>query len=182
MSLRQAPRFQAWFSHLEGREVMVMSRHDWEQANQLPEGEMGQIDLSSTPIANVARDSRIEAAVVVRTSPTEVVVEVYRYDPVDIPLPINLDRYRVWERLPPHRNLAAMSTRRPLKTTPTCEVSWTITCSPSRTLYGTATTWPIFRNTSKHWRVAAMRPHNFAVEQTAGSPSLAGGCSPRRRR
>ena len=87
MSLRQAPRFQAWFSHLEGREVMVMSRHDWEQANQLPEGEMGQIDLSSTPIANVARDSRIEAAVVVRTSPTEVVVEVYRYDPVEADLP-----------------------------------------------------------------------------------------------
>ena len=108
MSLRQAPRFQAWFSHLEGREVMVMSRRDWEQANQLSEGEMGQIDLSTTPIANVTRDSRIEAAVAVRTSPVEVVVEVYRYDPVDMPLPINLDRYRVWERLPPHRNFAGM--------------------------------------------------------------------------
>ena len=108
MSLRQAPRFQAWFSHLEGREVMVMSRHDWEQANQLREGEMAQIDLSTTPIASVARDSRIEAAVVVRKSPVEVVVEVYRYDPVDMPLPINLDRYRVWERLPSHRNFAAM--------------------------------------------------------------------------
>ena len=87
---------------------MVMSRRDWEQANQLREGEMGQIDLSTTPIANVTRDSRIEAAVVVRTSPVEVVVEVYRYDRVDMPLPINLDRYRVWERLPPHRNFAAM--------------------------------------------------------------------------
>ena len=108
MSLRQAPGFQAWFSHIEGREVMVMSRRDWEHANQLREGEMGQIDLSTTPIANVARDSRIEAAVVVRKSPVEVVVEVYRYDPVDMPLPINLDRYRVWERLPPHRNFAAM--------------------------------------------------------------------------
>ena len=108
MSLRQAPRFQAWFSHLEGREVMVMSRHDWEQANQLREGEMAQIDLSTTPIASVARDSRIEAAVVVRKSPVEVVVEFYRYDPVDMPLPINLDRYRVWERLPSHRNFAAM--------------------------------------------------------------------------
>ena len=108
MSLRQAPRFQAWFNHLEGREVMVMSRHGWEQANEVREGEMAPIDLSRTPIASVARDSRIEAAVVVRKSPVEVVVEVYRYDPVDIPLPINLDRYRVWERLPPHRNFAAM--------------------------------------------------------------------------
>src|SRR5262245_44386266 len=108
MSLSQAPRFQAWFSHLEGREVMVMPRHDWEQAKQLREGEMAPINLSTTPIASVARDSRIEAAVVARKSPAEVVVEVYRYDPVDIPLPINLDRYRVWERLPPHRDFAAM--------------------------------------------------------------------------
>jgi len=108
MSLRQAPRFQAYFCHLEGREVMVMSRHDWQQANQLRKGEMAQIDLSTTPIAAVGRDSRIEAAVVVRKSPVEVVVEVYRYDPADMPLPINLDRYRVWERLPPHRNFAAM--------------------------------------------------------------------------
>ena len=87
---------------------MVMSRRDWEEACRLPEGEMGQIDLRPTPIADVTRDSRIEAAVAVRKSLDEVVVEVYRYDPVDMPLPINLDRYRVWERLPPHRNFAAM--------------------------------------------------------------------------
>ncbi len=85
-----------------------MPRHDWEQAGQLREGEMAPINLNTTPISNVARDSRLEAAVVVRKSPVEVVVEVYRYDPVDMPLPINLDRYRVWERLPPHRNFPAM--------------------------------------------------------------------------
>jgi len=100
MSLRQAPRFQAYFSHIEGREVMVMSRRDWQQVSQLREGEMTKIDLSTTPIADVARASRIEAAVVVRKSPVEVVVEVYRCDPNDMPKPINLDRYRVWERLP----------------------------------------------------------------------------------
>jgi hypothetical protein len=87
---------------------MVMSRHDWEQASQLREGEIAQIDLRPTPIAGVARESRIQAAVVARKSPVEVVVEVYRYDPVDMPLPINLDRYLVWERLPPHRDLVAM--------------------------------------------------------------------------
>jgi hypothetical protein len=85
-----------------------MSRHDWEQASQLREGEIAQIDLRPTPIAGVARESRIQAAVVARKSPVEVVVEVYRYDPVDMPLPINLDRYLVWERLPPHRDLVAM--------------------------------------------------------------------------
>ena len=108
MTLRQAPRFRAWFSHLEGREVMVMARRDWDQAIQLREGEVTEIDVSTMPIANVARDSRIEAAVVVRTSPVEVVVEIYRYDPVDMPLPINVDRYRVWERLPPHRDFSTM--------------------------------------------------------------------------
>jgi len=54
VSLRQAPRFQAYFRHLEGREVMVMSRHDWERVSQLREGEMAQIDLKPTPIAGVA--------------------------------------------------------------------------------------------------------------------------------
>jgi hypothetical protein len=109
MSLYQAPRFHAWFSHLEGRQVMVMVRRDWDQVNgQLREGEMMAIDVSRTPIASVAQGSRIEAAVAVRATPVEVVVEVYRYDPVDMPLPINLDRYKVWEQLPPHRDLATM--------------------------------------------------------------------------
>lgn len=108
VNLRQAPRFQAYFHHLEGREVMVMSRHEWEQSSRLREGEMAQIALRPTPIAGVARDSRIEAAVLVRKSGVEVIVEVYRYDPVDMPLPINLDRYLVWERLPPHRDFLAM--------------------------------------------------------------------------
>lgn len=108
MSLRRALRFQMYFRHLEGRDVMGMSRRVWEQVNQLREGDIAEIDLSSMPIADVARDSRIEAAVAVRKSPVEVVVEVYRYDPADMPLPINLDRYRVWECLPPHRDFEAM--------------------------------------------------------------------------
>ncbi len=108
VKLRQAPRFHAYFRRLEGREVMVMSRHDWEQASRLRELEMAQIDLKPTPIAGVAEVSQIEAAVVVRKSPIEVVVEIYRYDAVDLPLPINLDRYLVWETLPPHRNFVTM--------------------------------------------------------------------------
>lgn len=85
-----------------------MSRRDWQRVSQLREGDTIEIDLTTTPIADVAGDSRIEAAVVVRQSQVEVVVEVYRYDPKDMPEPINLDRYRVWERLPPHRNYAEM--------------------------------------------------------------------------
>src|SRR4030095_430184 len=67
-----------------------------------------EIDLSGTPIAGVTRDSRVEAVVAVRESGTEVVIEVYRNDPKDAPTPINLDRYRVWERLPPHRDFVSI--------------------------------------------------------------------------
>lgn len=140
-----------------------MSRHDWEQASQLCELEMAQIDLKQTPIAGVARVSQIEAAVVVQKSPIEVVVEVYRYDPVDLPLPINLDRYLVWKPCHLTGISSRWSMRRQRRTMPTCEASWTITCFSSRTLYETATTWPICRNTSRHSCVATMRRHNFAV-------------------
>lgn len=108
MSLRQAPRFLAHFTHVEGRQVMLMPRRDWERLNQLRESDVAEIDLSATPIARVARDSRIEAVVAVRGSDAEVVVEVYRNDPKDAPTPINVDRYRVWERLPPHRDYVEM--------------------------------------------------------------------------
>jgi hypothetical protein len=108
VSLRQAPRFHAFFTHIEGRKVMLMPRRDWERLNQLREGDIAKIELSTTPIADVAHDSRIQAAVAVRESDAEVVVEVYRKDPKDAPTPINVDRYRVWERLPQHRNYVDM--------------------------------------------------------------------------
>ena len=88
---------------------MLIPRLEWE----LLLGEMDahapvEIDLSGTPIAGVTRDSRVEAVVAVRESGTEVVIEVYRNDPKDAPTPINLDRYRVWERLPPHRDFVSI--------------------------------------------------------------------------
>jgi hypothetical protein len=108
MSLRQAHGSRPIFNHIEGREVRVMSRRDWQQVSRLREGDIAEIDLSPTPITDVARDSRIEDAVMVRKSPVELVVEVSRYDPNDMRKPINRDRYRVRERIPLHRNFAAM--------------------------------------------------------------------------
>ena len=61
MSLRQALQFHAFFTHVEGRQVMLMPRRAWERLNQLREGDIAKIDLSTTPIADVAHDSRIEA-------------------------------------------------------------------------------------------------------------------------
>jgi hypothetical protein len=87
---------------------MLMSRRDWEQLSQLREGDIAEIDLSTTPVAALLQDARVEAVVALRESSTEVVVEVYRKDSKDWPTPINVDRYRVWERLPRHLDYAEM--------------------------------------------------------------------------
>jgi len=98
VTLRQAPRFSAYFERAQGG--MRMPRADWNRICCLHAGEVAELDVSLTPIAAVAAGSRIEAVVAERRSDLEVVVDVYRYDPEDEPLPINLDRYRVRERLP----------------------------------------------------------------------------------
>jgi len=87
---------------------MVMPRRDWEQLGQLRQGEIAEIDLSAPPVGAVLQGDRVEAVVALRKSNTEVVIEVYRNDPKDWPTPINLDRYRVWERLPRHRDYVEM--------------------------------------------------------------------------
>jgi hypothetical protein len=43
-----------------------------------------------------------------RNSEREVVISVYRHDEKDTPTNINVDRYRVWERLPAHRDYVSM--------------------------------------------------------------------------
>jgi hypothetical protein len=109
MTSHRAPRFHAYFSHLEGRPVMLLPRVEWEELlGELDANELVEIDLSGTPIAGVTRDSRVEAVVAVRESRNEVVIDVYRNDPKDAPTPINVDRYRVWEGLPPHRDFVSI--------------------------------------------------------------------------
>ena len=85
-----------------------MLRSDWDRLLQVRQGEMVEVDLSKTPIGNVVCGCRIDAAVAVRLPRGDVLVEVYRYDQNDTPTPINLDLYRVWERLPSHRDYFSM--------------------------------------------------------------------------
>src|SRR5215475_2263722 len=99
--LREAPRFHAYFSHLEGRQVLTMPRREWEQLSRMiRSNEPLEITLSSTPIADVIQESQTAAVVAERQSDAEVILEVCRHDPKDAPNSINRDRYRVWERLP----------------------------------------------------------------------------------
>lgn len=85
-----------------------MARHDWDRLLPLAKGDVVEIDASTTPIARVAVDTRIEAIVAARQSDFEIVLEVFRYDPRDAPTTVNVDRYRVWKRLPLHRNYLPM--------------------------------------------------------------------------
>jgi hypothetical protein len=110
VGLHQAPRFHADFRHLVGRQVLLMSRMEWEQLGRIIRpGKLVEIDVSPTPIGAVMRGSRVVVVVATRQSSSEVVIEVYRYDPRDAPTnPINLDRYRVWEGLPSNLNYSDM--------------------------------------------------------------------------
>jgi hypothetical protein len=105
--LRNAPRFHALFAHLERRQVLLMSRNDWTEISNFTEGEIIEIDIRKTPLARIATTA-LEAMIGERLSESEVILEVYRNDPHDAPTTVNVDRYRVWERLPSHREYLEM--------------------------------------------------------------------------
>ena len=102
----KAPRFHFWFERLEGRSVLLMRRDEWD-AFRVHAYVPVQISIAETPIAAVAEQGSVAAVTAQRTSAYEVQVSVYRDDPKD-PSPINVDHYRVWERLPSHRDFVSM--------------------------------------------------------------------------
>jgi hypothetical protein len=56
--LRNAPRFHALFTHLEGRQVLLMPRNDWAQLSNFTEGQIVEIDIRKTPLARIATTAR----------------------------------------------------------------------------------------------------------------------------
>lgn len=102
----QAPRFHAWFERLEDRSVLLMRRGDWDRF-KVSTLEPALLDVEATPIARLAQQGSLAAAVAQRRSAYEVEVSIFRNDPKD-PSPINVDHYRVWERLPVHRDFHSM--------------------------------------------------------------------------
>ena len=101
-----APRFWAHFQRLEGRPMFLMLRSQWEAVKALA-GQRVPIEISRTPMARLATEAELAAAVAERKSDYEAMITVYRRDPKD-PMPINVDRYLVWERIPNHRDFLAM--------------------------------------------------------------------------
>ena len=90
------PKFYAYFQRVEGKSVLIMPRTDWE-ALQVCSTEPVQIDIRSTPMAAVATDAVVMAAMAYRLSSKTAQIEIFRYDPSDAPTSINKDSYSVIE-------------------------------------------------------------------------------------
>jgi len=86
--------------------MLLMPRSQWEAVKALT-GQRVPIELSKTPVASVATEAELAAAVAERKSDYEAMITVYRRDAKD-PMPINVDRYLVWERIPDHRDFLTM--------------------------------------------------------------------------
>jgi len=102
----KAPRFNALFRKLKGRPMFLLLRSQWEAMKAFTERPV-QIDISETPLARLATEAEIVAAVAERRADYEAEITIYRRDPKD-PRPIKVDRYLVWERVPDHRDFPAM--------------------------------------------------------------------------
>jgi len=62
-------------------------------------GEAMAVDVDKTPVAAVARDAAVVAAMAEQRSTSGTEVVIYRYDEKDKPKPYNVDRYSVLEDL-----------------------------------------------------------------------------------
>ena len=98
MSEPQAPRFHAYLEYVEGRPVLTMRRATWD-AMKSGLGTAVAVDVTKTPVAAVARDAAVVAAMAEGRSTSGAEVVIYRYDEKDKPKPYNVDRYSVWENL-----------------------------------------------------------------------------------
>src|SRR5262245_58873192 len=108
--MADAPRFRAYWENIEGRSVLTMARSDWSSMATVF-GKPVQIDVARTPMAQVARDAPVIAAVAEQFSTATGQVSIFRLDAQDAPTPINLDKYTVWTDLRAHRRLSDMISR-----------------------------------------------------------------------
>ncbi len=86
--------------------MFLMLRSQWEAVRALA-GRRVPIEVSNTPMASLATAADLAAAVAERKSDYEAIITIYRRDPKD-PMPVNVDRYLVWECVPEHRDFLAM--------------------------------------------------------------------------
>jgi len=94
----RAPRFHAYFTHVQGLAVITLTRDQWETLISEPDT-LVPFDISESPMSTVA--ACVTACAAERFSNTKQgvgdgFVHVYRYDPADDSTPINTDKYQAW--------------------------------------------------------------------------------------
>jgi hypothetical protein len=87
-------KFQLYLQHV--RKVLWMQRKQWESVKPLF-GKPIKVDVTKTPMSNIAKDALILANVAVRSSDQTAMIDIYRYDAKDQPTPVNKDSYIVME-------------------------------------------------------------------------------------
>ncbi len=102
-----APRFQAYWRHLEGHSVLTMPRSDWDKL-RVEQHQPVRIDIAKTPLVNIARDAMVVTALAEQKSDTIAEITIFRYDEQDAPMSINVDRYKVWLDVSSKESLADM--------------------------------------------------------------------------
>lgn len=105
--MADAPRLTFWWERVEDTSILRMPRDNWNAiVGHL--GEPLEIDVSATPISQVAQCSSVVASIAHRFGPATAQVAVFRYDSNDEPTPINQDKYDVWTNLAAHPRLPDM--------------------------------------------------------------------------
>jgi len=109
-----APRLRAYLQHIEGNAVLTIPREDWDRF-QVGPGDTVLVDVTKTPMGQIASDATVVATVARQFSDATAEVTIYRDDPADAPKRINADNYVAWLDLPSHQSfpqmLVAASTR-----------------------------------------------------------------------
>jgi hypothetical protein len=101
-----APRFHAVLERREGKSILIMMRHDWD-ALVRAESEpilLTTSELSGTPLADIPT----LLVATSRATGDRVQLSIYRADLGDMPTPINVDTYEVWEQLPSRLDIPAL--------------------------------------------------------------------------
>ena len=99
-----APRFRAYWEHVEGRSVLTMSRSDWSGLSVQMDQPV-QIDVDKTPMAEVANQAPVVRALAEQRSDATAEIAIIRYDEKDAPTPYNQDKYTVWLDVLSHRSV-----------------------------------------------------------------------------
>ena len=102
-----APRFRAYWEHVEGRSVLTMSRSEWDGLSARM-GEPVHIDVAKTPMAGVASDASMVRVLAEQRSDATAEITIIRYDEQDGPTPYNQDKYAVWVDVLSHQSVAGM--------------------------------------------------------------------------